>query len=71
MDRTLIENWNSVVPEDGIVICCGDFMLPHNTGFKEYAKYMKQLNGTIYMTKGNHDRIDVGEYYLEDEINLN
>lgn len=68
MDRTLIENWNSVVPEDGIVICCGDFMLPHNTGFKEYAKYMKQLNGTIYMTKGNHDRIDVGEYYLEDEI---
>ena len=63
MDKSLIENWNSVVPEDGIVVCCGDFMLPHETGFKEYWKYMKQLNfQTLYLLKGNHDRINIGKY---------
>ena len=63
MDKSLIDNWNSVVPEDGIVICCGDFMLPHETGFKEYWKYMKQLNfKELYLCRGNHDRIDIGEY---------
>tara|TARA_Y100000310_G_C20698531_1_gene827510 strand:+ start:6571 stop:6885 length:315 start_codon:yes stop_codon:yes gene_type:complete len=25
MDRTLIDNWNAVVPEDGVVIHAGDF----------------------------------------------
>lgn len=25
MNETLISNWNKVVPEDGIVIHCGDF----------------------------------------------
>lgn len=67
MNKSLIENWNSVVPEDGIVVCCGDFMLPHNTGFKEYKKFAKQLNGTIYLTRGNHDRIEIGEHYLDGE----
>lgn len=65
MNNALIRNWNSVVPEDGIVICCGDFMLPHDTGYKEYAKYIAQLNGTIYLTRGNHDKIDIGEYFLK------
>lgn len=63
MDRTLIDNWNSVVPEDGIVVHCGDFMLPHDWGFKEYWKYIKQLNGkAIYLCRGNHDRIHIGSY---------
>ena len=64
MDNTLIENWNSVVPEDGIVVCCGDFMLPHKNDFKEYEKYLKKLNGTVYLTAGNHDRIENGEYEI-------
>lgn len=62
MDDALIENWNSVVPEDGIVVHCGDFMLPHTPGFKEYWKYVKRLNGTIYLCPGNHDRISHGSY---------
>ena len=62
MDECLIENWNKVVPEDGIVIHCGDFMLPHKVGYKEYSKYINKLNGTIYLTRGNHDRIDLGNY---------
>lgn len=62
MDEGLIANWNKVVPEDGIVIHCGDFMLPHKIGYKEYSKYVSRLNGTIYLTRGNHDRIDLGNY---------
>lgn len=62
MDERLIANWNKVVPEDGIVIHCGDFMLPHKIGYKEYSKYVSRLNGTIYLTRGNHDRIDLGNY---------
>ena len=62
MDEGLIINWNKVVPEDGIVIHCGDFMLPHKVGYKEYSKYVSKLNGTIYLTRGNHDKIDLGTY---------
>lgn len=56
MDQTLIKNWNAVVPEDGIVVHCGDFMLPHNEDIKEYNKYLYQLNGRILLLRGNHDR---------------
>lgn len=63
MDKTLIENWNSVVPKDAIVVHCGDFMLPHKTGFKEYWKYIEQLNfNELYLCRGNHDRINIGSY---------
>lgn len=59
MDQTLITNWNSVVPEDGIVVHCGDFMLPHKNDIKEYMKYMSKLNGRILLLRGNHDIIDL------------
>lgn len=59
MDKTLIANWNAIVPEDGIVVHCGDFMLPHNSGFKEYLKILNKLNGKIFLCRGNHDRIPV------------
>ena len=55
MDQTLIKNWNSVVPEDGIVVHCGDFMLPHNENIKEYNKYLNQLHGRVLLIRGNHD----------------
>lgn len=69
MDERLIANWNKVVPEDGIVIHCGDFMLSHKIGYKEYSKYVSRLNGTIYLTRGNHDRIDLGNY--DDKLIVN
>lgn len=59
MDQTLINNWNSVVPEDGIVIHCGDFMLAHKGDVSEYMKYINKLNGKILLLRGNHDRIDL------------
>jgi len=59
MDQTLIDNWNSVVPEDGIVVHCGDFMLPHNTDIKEYMHYLNKLNGRVLLLRGNHDRAEL------------
>lgn len=57
MDNALIDNWNKVVPPDGIVVHCGDFMLPHKEDIKEYEKILKKLNGNILLCRGNHDRI--------------
>ena len=59
MDQALINNWNSVVPEDGIVVHCGDFMLPHENNIKEYMHYLDKLNGRVLLLRGNHDRIDL------------
>lgn len=59
MDKTLIDNWNKVVPEDGIVVHCGDFMLPHDFSISEYMKYMNKLNGRILLLRGNHDRAEL------------
>jgi calcineurin-like phosphoesterase family protein len=68
MDDALIANWNSVVPEDGIVVHCGDFMLPHKNGDKEYKKIWDKLNfKTLVLCRGNHDRIDCGVYEYGDK----
>lgn len=66
MNDTLINLWNSVVPADGIVVHCGDFMLPHEVGTKEYEKFWKKLNFSVLLhLKGNHDRIECGDYTFE------
>lgn len=57
MDQTLINKWNSVVPEDGIVVHCGDFMLTHKPDVEPYLKYMRKLHGKILLVRGNHDLI--------------
>ena len=52
LNKTLINNWNSVVNENDIVYILGDF------GDFFYAKF---LNGTKVFIKGNYER------YLSDE----
>lgn len=52
MDKALIENWNSVVPEDGIVFHLGDFCFG---GITQWKTIRKKLNGKIYLILGNHD----------------
>lgn len=52
MDDALIENWNAVVPKDGIVFHLGDFCFGRAG---KYNKILKRLNGTIYLVLGNHD----------------
>lgn len=52
MNETLINNWNSVVPFDGIVFVLGDFALCSK---KKIHEILDRLNGTIYLILGNHD----------------
>ena len=44
MNTAMIDNWNAVVPEDGIVIHLADFCLG-----KDAAHFMRHLNGSIYI----------------------
>lgn len=58
MTDALINNWNAVVPKDGIVVHCGDFMLNHSEDdVRAYYKIANKLNGKIILCRGNHDRI--------------
>jgi len=54
MNESLINNWNSVVPPDGIVFHLGDFCFAGSDKVKELTS---KLNGKIILIKGNHDHI--------------
>lgn len=51
-NEALIQNWNAVVPEDGIVFHLGDFAF---AGTIKWVEILEQLNGKIYLCLGNHD----------------
>lgn len=55
MDRTIIKNWNSVVGRKDRVYVLGDFC--HWKGLKA-DHYLKKLNGSKVLIKGNHDKKD-------------
>lgn len=52
MNETLINNWNKVVPKDGIVFHLGDFGF---CGKDKFYEILDRLNGKIYWVIGNHD----------------
>lgn len=64
----IIENWNSIIGVDDIVLHLGDFAIikgfqlqMYNSTKKEMIKNLvDKLNGKIYLIKGNHDRHSVG-----------
>lgn len=56
MNSTLINNWNKVVPYDGVTFCLGDVGLMPADKLRDI---LNQLNGKIYLVKGNHDRTAV------------
>ena len=51
MNSELINNWNKVVPKDGIVFHLGDFAWSGSIN-----KYKELLNGEIHLIYGNHDK---------------
>ena len=55
MNDSLIENWNSIVPKDGIVIVCGDFGFIKYKDINRWKSIREQLNGKIHFVRGNHD----------------
>jgi len=52
MDEALIDNWNKVVPEDGVVFHAGDFAM--TSSIDQIKSILSRLNGKIYLTLGNH-----------------
>ena len=55
MDEQLIQNYNSVVPEDGIVINSGDLTFYRSSNSDKVKYILSRLNGTMYLVPGNHD----------------
>jgi len=51
MNKRMTDNWNEMVPHDGLVIHTGDMAMgdPHI--------YRQHLNGEIILVLGNHDKI--------------
>lgn len=62
MNETLIENFNSVVPKDGITWCLGDFCLGPDQKM-HIPEIMSRLNGKVNLVLGNHDHHNVKFYY--------
>lgn len=52
MDKTLIDNWNSVVTNQDDVYILGDISYKS----KNVEHYLKQLNGKLHLIVGNHDK---------------
>ena len=52
MDETIIDNWNTVVGVEDVVMHLGDFTYLNNTNPR---KYTDRLNGKIFLCIGNHD----------------
>lgn len=55
MDETMIANWNAVVGKDDIVHHLGDFAFGRGS-IERIEEYVARLNGSIILTRGNHDR---------------
>ena len=53
MTEKIIENWNKVIPKEGIVFDLGDFAFTARIDL--IADLKSKLNGTIYKIYGNHD----------------
>lgn len=64
-DEVLIENWNSVVKEDDIVIICGDVVF----GKQKNLHKVGRLNGRKKLILGNHDMAwslkELHEYFVK------
>lgn len=59
MDKILIERWNEKVKPDDIIYHLGDFAWLDKI---ELSKVVKQLNGQIFLIKGNHDKLQNQQY---------
>ena len=54
MNETLVDNWNSVVGRDDVVVHLGDVVMGT---FVDNIGILGRLNGEIHLIPGNHDRV--------------
>lgn len=62
MNAKIVENWNKVVPKDGVVFHLGDVSL--TGGSKRLSEILMKLNGTIHLITGNHERDALDKEYI-------
>ena len=67
MNNSLIENWNKVVPKNGIVFHLGDFAFG---GSGLWNSIIPRLNGQIYLIMGNHDRKNLRQGYIDKFVSV-
>jgi calcineurin-like phosphoesterase family protein len=65
-DDFLINNWNSVVKNEDLVYILGDIYLGVDGKYLE--NIFKQLNGSIHVIAGNHDRKKEVAYLLNKNL---
>jgi len=61
MNMHMIEKWNEVVGPDDEVYYLGDFMYKMNPNMF-VRNVLNNLNGKIYLIKGNHDKRHLNKY---------
>ena len=64
MNKTIINNWNSIVTNDDDIYVVGDFFLGTDITYVEST--LKRLNGKIHLIIGNHDtpaKLDIYERF--------
>ncbi len=59
MNQTIINNWNKIVKKNDVVYHLGDFFLGSKYDLEDIVN---QLNGKIYLIRGNHDRLTAKSY---------
>lgn len=64
MNAAIVERWNEVVPEDGIVFNLGDVSL--RGAPKDLNDTLHALNGTKYLVIGNHEKDALGKEYIRE-----
>lgn len=67
-NKALVRNWNETVSPEDTVYVMGDMIMGDNR--HEALDYIKQLNGTIVMVRGNHDTDSKFKDYLNECPNI-
>jgi len=70
MNETIINNFNSVVPEDGLTFHGGDFYLGPFDREQLNRGIISRLNGSHVFMNGNHDRWLKGDPKVPDILEL-
>jgi len=57
MDKELVRRWNLVTKPEDTIYHLGDFAFGRDASQEYISKLAKQLNGTIHLIVGNHEKL--------------
>ena len=69
MNKTIVENWNSIIGKNDTVYFLGD--MAFGKGSRKASYWIKQLNGKIIFIEGNHEEVgNVKSYSTAEDVIL-